>query len=65
MVSAGAACSSRKDTLSHVLRAMRMRRNLIEGTLRFSFSHLNTVEEAGRAAQLVSQSVQELRGIIA
>lgn len=64
LVSAGAACSSRKDTLSHVLRAMRMRRNLIEGTLRFSFSHLNTVDEAERAAVLVCQAVQELRGII-
>ena len=64
LVAAGAACSSRKDTLSHVLRAMRMRRNLIEGTVRFSFSHLNTVDEAERASQLVCQAVQDLRGII-
>lgn len=63
-VSAGAACSSHKDTLSHVLRAMRMRRNLIEGTLRFSFSHLNTAQEAELAAQAVCRAVQELRGII-
>jgi len=50
--------------LSHVLRAMRMRRNLIEGTVRFSFSHLNTVDEAELASQLVCQAVQDLRGII-
>lgn len=62
LVSSGSACASnRKDTLSHVLRAMQLRRAQIEGALRFSFSHLNTVEEARRAAQIVCKHVPPLR----
>ena len=62
LVAAGSACANNhKDSLSHVLRAMQLRRAQIEGSLRFSFSHLNTTEEAERAAQIICQQVPPLR----
>lgn len=62
LVSAGSACANNhKDALSHVLRAMQLKRAQIEGSLRFSFSHLNTPQEAERAAQILCQQVPLLR----
>ena len=62
LVAAGSACANNhKDSLSHVLRAMQLRRAQIEGSLRFSFSHLNTTEEAERASQIICQQVPPLR----
>lgn len=63
-VSSGSACSAKKDTLSPVLTAMGLSRQEIEGSLRFSFSPRNTVEEAAAAAQVVVEKVTELRQIL-
>ncbi|MBQ2887819.1 MAG: cysteine desulfurase [Firmicutes bacterium] len=65
MVSSGSACAARKDKLSHVLTAMGYDRRRIEGAIRFSFSCLNTVEEADRAAKIVCRQVEDLRLILA
>jgi cysteine desulfurase len=45
-VSAGSACSSNKPAVSATLQAMGIDKNLLESTVRFSFSELNTVKEA-------------------
>lgn len=64
MVSSGSACAARKDALSHVLLAMGLGRERIEGAIRFSFSCLNTVEEADRAAAIVCEEVAALREVL-
>ena len=63
-VSSGSACAAKKDSLSPVLSAMGLERAEIEGSLRFSFSAENTVEEAAAAALIVKESVAELRKIL-
>lgn len=44
-VSTGSACSSRKNLHSHVFTAMKKPINEIEGTLRISFGHFNSLSE--------------------
>jgi cysteine desulfurase len=44
-VSSGAACSSGKVTRSHVLEAMGVQHNLLEGTIRISFGQSNTASD--------------------
>lgn len=64
LVSSGSACAAKKDKLSHVLTAMGCSRSRIEGSIRFSFSCLNTEEEAERAAAVVCRTVSELRELL-
>ncbi|AUG57432.1 cysteine desulfurase family protein [Acetivibrio saccincola] len=56
-VSTGAACSSRKNIHSHVLKALGLPPGCIEGAIRFSFSHTNTVED-------VEETVDALKSIL-
>ena len=62
-VSTGSACSSKKKG-SHVLNAMELTPDEIEGAIRFSLSDLNTEEEILEAAKKVKESVEDLRMII-
>lgn len=63
-VSAGSACTSRKrGGGSPVLQAMDLPKEWIEGAIRFSFCPHNTREEVGRAALLVKEGVEYLRGL--
>lgn len=60
-VSTGSACASRKKPGSHVLRAMGLRDELVEGAVRFSLSTLNTAEEIVYAVEVTAAVVKELR----
>ena len=62
-VSTGSACSSKKKG-SHVLNEMELTPDEIEGAIRFSLSDLNTEEEILKAAEIVRESVEDLRMII-
>ncbi len=44
-VSTGSACSSRKNIHSHVLKALGLKPDKIDGAVRFSFSAFNTIED--------------------
>lgn len=63
-VSTGSACSSRKRGGSHVLAAMGLASEELEGALRFSFTHKNTVEEMEYTVEKLKKSVAEHRRIL-
>lgn len=56
-VSTGSACSSHKNSRSHVLTALNVPARSIDGAIRFSFSAFNTEEE-------IIQTVQALEEIV-
>ena len=58
--SVGSACSSAKPEPSRVLTAMGLSEAEAFSSLRFSFSVLNTMDEATRAARLVAETVAEI-----
>lgn len=62
-ISTGSACSSKKKG-SHVLNAMGLTLDEIEGAIRFSLSDLNTEDEILEAAKIVKESVEDLRIIM-
>lgn len=53
--SAGSACSAHKRTTSATLSAMRLNKNLLDSTLRFSFSTETTEEEIKYCIQVLSE----------
>ena len=62
-VSTGSACSSKKKG-SHVLNAIGLSAEEIEGAIRFSLSDLNTEEEIREVVKILKESVSDLRMII-
>ncbi|SCI01605.1 cysteine desulfurase family protein [Romboutsia sp. 1001713B170207_170306_H8] len=62
-VSTGSACSSKKKG-SHVLNAIGLTANEIEGAIRFSLSDLNTKDEILEVVNILKESVSDLRMII-
>ena len=62
-VSTGSACSSKKKG-SHVLNAIGLKSNEVEGAIRFSLSDLNTEEEMIEVVKVLKESVNDLRMII-
>ena len=62
-VSTGSACSSKKKG-SHVLNAIGLTPEEIEGAIRFSLSDLNTKEEIMQTVEVLKESVSDLRMII-
>lgn len=60
-VSTGSACSSNKSGGSHVLKAMGLSNREIEGAIRFSFSHLNTIEEMDYVIDKIKEAVGRFR----
>lgn len=62
-VSTASACSSHGKKKSHVLAAIGLNEEEIEGAIRFSFSNNNTLEEINYAIEKIQQSVRDIRRI--
>jgi cysteine desulfurase len=60
--SVGSACSSGTPDASHVLRAMGVSDDEARSSLRFSFSRMNTADEAGAAVEALAEAARRLRG---
>lgn len=60
-VSTVSACSSRKNKLSHVLKAMGVPDSWNRGTIRISFSYETTLEECRQAAQAIVRVYKRLK----
>lgn len=62
-VSTGSACSSKNNTGSHVLNAMGLTKDEIQGAIRFSFSFYNTKEQIDYVIEKLVERVEEIRNI--
>lgn len=60
-ISAGSACSSNKPTVSATLKAMKIDKDLLESTVRFSFSKFNTMEEIDYCVEQLKNLLPVLR----
>ncbi|WP_289501063.1 cysteine desulfurase family protein [Gloeocapsopsis sp. IPPAS B-1203] len=63
-ISTGAACSSGVETPSHVLQALGLPNNLIEGALRIGLGKFTTEQEIDQAANLLSTVVSQTRQVM-
>ncbi|MDR0569869.1 MAG: cysteine desulfurase [Clostridiales Family XIII bacterium] len=63
LVSTGAACSSRKKSHSHVLKAMGLSDKEAEGAIRFSFSEFNTLDEIYLTVAATKEAVDRFRRV--
>jgi len=57
----GSACSSKKRSVSSVLKAMNIHQNYIQGAMRLSFGAYSTEDEARQAAEIIINNVKRLR----
>lgn len=62
-VSTRSACTSGKKSQSHVLKSIGLNDNDIEGTIRFSFSSFNTIEEIDYTILKMKEAVEDIRNI--
>jgi cysteine desulfurase len=60
-ISTGSACSSGVETPSHILRALGLPDNVIEGALRIGLGKFTTQEDIARAADILSTAVSQVR----
>ncbi len=63
-VATGSACSSKKKNHSHVLSALGYKEKRLEGAIRISFGHENTLEEIDTAANRIAIAASELNKIM-
>ena len=63
-VSSGSACTSKKDSVSYVLSAMNIPKDIIDSALRFSFSHFNTEQEIDYVIETLKKEVDTLLKIM-
>ncbi len=63
-VSTASACSSNAEDKSHVLKAIGLNENEIEGAIRFCFSYENTYKELDYTVEVLKKSVDEIRQIV-
>ena len=60
-VSSGSACSSNHPAVSGVLKAIGVKRELLDSTLRFSFSEFTTKEELDYCLEALRELLPALR----
>ncbi|WP_440323180.1 cysteine desulfurase family protein, partial [Laedolimicola sp.] len=60
-VSSGSACASNHPAVSETLKAIHVKKELLDSTIRFSFSDLTTKEELDYAADIIADRIQTLR----
>ena len=60
-VSSGSACSSNHPAISGTLRAIGVKKELLDSTLRFSFGMFNTREEIDYCIQVLGELLPVLR----
>lgn len=60
-VSAGSACAARKPIVSNTLRAIGVEKDLLESTIRFSFSVFTTMEEINYTLEAMYDMIPMLR----
>lgn len=60
-ISAGSACSSNKPAVSATLKAMNIEKDMLESTVRFSFSTFNTMEEVEYCVKQLNELLPVLR----
>jgi cysteine desulfurase len=63
-ISTGSACSSGVEAPSHVLQAIALPENLIEGALRISIGKFTTDEECDRTANILAEAVHQVRQLM-
>ena len=61
-VSSGSACNSGSLEPSHVLKDLKVPDEYIYGTIRFSFSEFNTLDEIIETEKVLKETVEKLRG---
>jgi cysteine desulfurase len=64
-ISTGSACSSGVEAPSHVLSAMRLSEELIEGALRIGLGKFTTEEEVEQAASILIAEIAQVRKLCA
>lgn len=60
-ISAGSACASNHPAVSATLKAIRVEKELLDSTVRFSFSIFNTMEEINYTIQILCDMIPILR----
>ena len=60
-VSAGSACATHKPEPSRTLQAMGLKKEMLEGTLRFSLSKFNDEKEPQEVVRVLNELLGELR----
>lgn len=63
-VSSGSACSSNHPAISGTLKAIGVKNNLLDSTIRFSFSSNSTVEEVDYVIEKIEEVIDTLRKYI-
>ncbi len=59
-ISSGSACSSKKNSASHVLKAMGLQKKIYDSALRVSFSAFNTIEEIDEFIETLNEGTKTL-----
>jgi len=59
-VSAGSACSSNKPSISRTLKAIKVPKEMLDKTVRFSFSIYNTIEQIDYACAVMEDIIPKL-----